>query len=143
MAVFSPERQAFNRTRHSQLASALAVADTHWSRLRGLLGLRAGDFGNGCGLWIVPCRGVHTLGMSFPIDVLYLDRERKVIHIQPELQPWRVGRVMVDAESVLELPSRTARNTGTGVGDTIEITLSARPENIQVETSAAGGNQPV
>jgi uncharacterized protein len=143
MALFSPERQAFNRTRQTQLASALAVADTHWTRLRGLLGLSAGDFRNGCGLWIVPCRGVHTLGMSFPIDVVYLDRVRKVIHIQPEMRPWRLAPVMVEAESVLELPSRTARTTGTDVGDTIEITLEAHPVNLRGESSAAGGDQPV
>lgn len=129
IAVFSPERQAFNRTRQRQLASALAVADTHWTRLRGLLGLPADDFRNGCGLWIVPCHGVHTLGMAFPIDALYLDRARKVIRIQSELRPWRVAPVMMEAESVLELPSRTALTTGTEVGDTIEITLQAHSEN--------------
>jgi uncharacterized protein len=125
MAVFSPQRQAFNRTRQTQLASALAVADTHWTRLCGLLGLRADDFGNGRGLWIVPCRGVHTLGMGFAIDVLYLDRTLTVIRIERELRPWRMAPVEVRAESVLELPSRTAAETGTAVGDRIEITLSA------------------
>jgi hypothetical protein len=74
MAVFSSQGRAFNQTRQAYLATALAVADTHWTRLRGLLGLRSSDFRNGCGLWIVPCHGVHTLGMGFPIDVVYLDR---------------------------------------------------------------------
>jgi uncharacterized membrane protein (UPF0127 family) len=143
MAVFSPERQAFNRTRQTQLASALAVADTHWTRLRGLLGVRARDFRNGCGLWIVPCHGVHTFGMAFPIDVVYLDRTRQVIHVQSELRPWRVGPVMMEAESVLELPSHTMRSTRTEVGDTIEITLAALPENVRATSSAAGGKQPV
>ena len=41
MAVFSSQGQAFNQTRQSYLATALAVADTHWTRLRGLLGLRS------------------------------------------------------------------------------------------------------
>ena len=74
MAVFSSQGQAFNQTRQAYLATALAVADTHWTRLRGLLGLSSSDFRNGSGLWIVPCHGVHTLGMGFPIDVVYLDR---------------------------------------------------------------------
>ena len=73
MAVFSSQGQAFNQTRQVYLATALAVADTHWTRLRGLLGLSSSDFRNGSGLWIVPCHGVHTLGMGFPIDVIYLD----------------------------------------------------------------------
>jgi len=123
MAVFSSQRQAFNRTRQTQLASALAVADTHWTRLRGLLGLRSSDFRNGCGLWIVPCRGVHTLGMGFPIDVLYLDRTMSVIRIQAGMKPWRVAPVTMQAASVLELPCRTTEESGTAVGDRIEITL--------------------
>jgi len=123
MAVFSSQGQAFNQTRQAYLATAMAVADTHWTRLRGLLGLRASDFRNGSGLWIVPCHGVHTLGMGFPIDVLYLDRANKVIHIESDLQPWRFAAIKAQALSVLELPSHTATETRTAVGDKIEITL--------------------
>jgi uncharacterized protein len=123
MAVFSSQGQAFNRTRQAYLATALAVADTHWTRLRGLLGFRSGDFRNGSGLWIVPCHGVHTLGMGFPIDVVYLDRVMTVINIQHDLQPWRFAVVRTQAASVLELPCRTAAETKTAVGDKIEITI--------------------
>ena len=123
MAVFSSQARAFNQTRQAYLATALAVADTHWTRLRGLLGLRASDFRNGSGLWIVPCHGVHTLGMGFPIDVVYLDRAMTVIHIQGDLQPWRFAPVRTRASSVLELPCRTAAETSTEVGDKIQITL--------------------
>jgi uncharacterized membrane protein (UPF0127 family) len=123
MAVFSSRGQAFNRTRQAYLATALAVADTHWTRLRGLLGFRSGDFRNGSGLWIVPCHGVHTLGMGFPIDVVYLDRVMTVIHIQHNVQPWRFAPVRAQAASVLELPCRTAVETKTAVGDKIEITI--------------------
>lgn len=129
MAIFSPQGQAFNRTRQTYLATALAVADTHWSRLRGLLGLSPGDFRNGYGLWIVPCRGVHTLGMEFPIDIVYLDRAMTVIHIQRDLQPWRFAAVRMRAASVLELPCRTAAETRTAVGDRIEITFEKDGSN--------------
>ncbi len=124
MAVFSARACALNRTRDTCLATSLAVADTHWTRLRGLLGLSAGDFGNGCGLWIVPCHGVHTLGMGFAIDAVYLDRGMHVIHVESELRPWRFAAVRANAASVLELPCRTAIETGTAVGDRIEITLA-------------------
>ena len=123
MAVFSSQGQAFNQTRQAFLATALAVADTHWTRLRGLLGLRSSDFRNGSGLWIVPCQGVHTLGMGFPIDVVYLDRSMTVIHIQSDLQPWRFAPIRTQATSVLELPCRIAAETRTAVGDKIEITI--------------------
>jgi len=123
MAVLSSQGQAFNQTRQAYLATALAVADTHWTRFRGLLGLRPSDFRNGSGLWIVPCHGVHTLGMGFPIDVVYLDRAMTVIHIQHDLQPWRFAAVRTQAASVLELPCRVAAETRTAVGDKIEIRI--------------------
>jgi uncharacterized membrane protein (UPF0127 family) len=123
MAFFPAQGQAFNRTRQACLATDLAVADTFWSRFRGLLGVKAGDFRNGCGLWIVPCSGVHTHGMGFAIDVIYLDQAMKVIDVRPGLKPWRIGPVRRKATSVLELPCNVAAETGTAVGDTIEITL--------------------
>ena len=123
MAVFSSQGQAFNQTRQAYLATALAIANTHWTRLRGLLGLRSNDFRNGSGLWIVPCHGVHTLGMGFPIDVVYLDDAMTVIHVQGDLRPWRFAPVRSHAASVLELPCRTAAETRTAVGDKIQITL--------------------
>ena len=55
----------------------VSVADTHFARLRGLLGrrrLRSDE-----GLWVVPCQGVHTIGVLFPIDVVYLDEALRVI----------------------------------------------------------------
>jgi uncharacterized membrane protein (UPF0127 family) len=126
MAVFSSLGQAFNQSRQAYLATALAVADTHWTRLRGLLGLAPSDFRNGNGLWIVPCHGVHTLGMGFPIDVVYLDHEMTVIHVQSQLRPWRFAPVRTQATSVLELPCHTVAETGTVVGDRIEITIKKK-----------------
>lgn len=123
MSGSSAPGQAFNRTRQAFLATELCVADTHWTRLRGLLGRDPDDFRNGSGLWIVPCHGVHTLGMGFPIDVIYLDREMKVIHVQPDLRPWRFAPVRRLAASVLELPCRRAAETKTAIGDKIEITF--------------------
>jgi uncharacterized membrane protein (UPF0127 family) len=112
---------AFNRTRSQYLATRLSVADTHWSRLLGLMGKTASDFQQESGLWIVPCRGVHTLGMRFPIDVIYLDRDRVVVHLEPVLPPWRFAPVRLKAASVLELPEDTIRSTGTTIGDQLEI----------------------
>ena len=126
MAVRSTGGIAYNRTREVHLATDLAVADTHWTRLRGLLGRGPDDFRNGSGLWIVPCHGVHTLGMGFAIDVVYLDRDLNVIHVETDLQPWRFAPVRRMATSVLELPSRTTAATKTEIGDKIEITPPTR-----------------
>jgi hypothetical protein len=115
--------QAFNQTRQQYLASNLAVAQTHWSRLRGLLGISENDFRNGAGLWIRPCRGVHTLAMRFPIDVVYLDRAGTVVHVEHNLQPWRFSPLRMQAASILELPSHTVARTGTALGDSVEIKM--------------------
>jgi uncharacterized membrane protein (UPF0127 family) len=130
MAFFRSDGQAFNRTRQAHLATALAVANTHWRRLRGLLGLNTNDFRNGSGLWIVPCHGVHTLGMGFPIDVVYLDGGLKVVGIQSDVRPWRFTPVLMRASSVLELPCGKAAETNTAMGDTIEIVLSRDPSQL-------------
>jgi uncharacterized protein len=119
----SSKAQAFNQTRNLYLATDVTVAETHLSRLRGLIGASSDDFRNGCGLWIRPCHGVHTLAMRFPIDVVYLDRAGTVVHVEHNLQPWRFSPVRMQAASVLELPDRSVARTGTALGDRIEITM--------------------
>ena len=122
---------AFNWTRSQYLATRLSVADTHWSRLRGLIGKTPSDFEQERGLWIVPCRGVHTLGMRFPIDVVYLSRAKLVVHLEPGLAPWRFAPVRLQAASVLELPENTIRSTGTTIGDQLEINTRSAGERAQ------------
>lgn len=121
-----PTGYAFNRSRQAYLATEVAVADTHWSRLRGLMGTSAASFRSGQGLWIVPCHGVHTFAMRFPIDVVYLDRAKKVVHLEEDLRPWRIAPVRIQATSVLELPCKTLSVTGTRIGDEVEIALGER-----------------
>jgi uncharacterized protein len=121
MAAPGATGYAFNRTRRAFLATQLCLAGTPWSRLRGLMGTDAASFRMGQGLWIVPSRGIHTLAMRFPIDVVYLDEHKLVIHAEHNLRPWRVAPLRLDAASVLELPGNTLHSTRTGVGDEIEI----------------------
>jgi uncharacterized membrane protein (UPF0127 family) len=125
MAGSESQGYALNQTRQAYLATRLDVADGHWSRLRGLIGVRADEFRDGRGLWITPCHGVHTLGMRFPIDVLYLNSDQVVLHIETKLAPWRFAPIRVHATSVLELPPTTLQSTGTRIGDRIEICRSA------------------
>lgn len=120
MAV-GPTGHAFNRTRSEQVVVRLVVAATHWSRFRGLMGREVSEFSSGDGLWIVPCHGVHTIAMNFPIDVIYLDAANHVVHVEENLRPWRFGKVHLRARSVLELPAETVKATGTTIGDEIEI----------------------
>jgi uncharacterized membrane protein (UPF0127 family) len=118
-----PKGYAFNRTRTTYLATDLVIARTHWSRFRGLMATDSSRFSRGQGLWINPSRGIHTFAMRFPIDALYLDRDRIIIHIEEDLKPWRMAAIRVSASSVLELPTGTIRETQTVLGDQVDIFL--------------------
>lgn len=128
MSAVSPQGFAFNRTRQAYLATNLRVAGTHWSRLRGLMGAKAENFCAGTGLWIVPSHGVHTMGMRFPIDVLYLDENKTVVYARQSIKPWRIAPVNMKTVSVLELPRHTLDSTGTRVGDHVEIEVGKLAE---------------
>jgi uncharacterized membrane protein (UPF0127 family) len=120
---------AVNRTRGICLAENVRVARTHWTRLRGLIGTEQSAFRPGQALWIVPCRGVHTLAMQFPLDVIYLDRSGRALDVQSGVKPWRFAPVRLQAASVLELPSGVIQRSGTAIGDHIEIIQANQPED--------------
>ena len=69
------------------VVSRLEVARSLWQRSVGLLGRASLD--KHSALWLEPCGGIHTLGMRFPIDVLFLDREGNVLKTVSNLRPWR------------------------------------------------------
>src|SRR3984957_19958252 len=106
-SMTGPRGYAFNRTRSTYLATDLLIARTHWSRFRGLMATDSSKFPRGQGLWISPSHGIHTFAMRFPIDAVYLDRERIVIHIEEGLKPWRLAAGRGRAASGLELPRGT------------------------------------
>ncbi len=74
----------------------------------------------GEGLWIVPCEAVHTFFMKFPIDLVYLDKEKVVKKVRHAVPAWRLSGCLT-ARSVLELPAGTAEQTGTKPGDRLAI----------------------
>lgn len=107
-----------NVTRNTVLAVAGVVAETSKQRRTGLL--KHESFPEGEALVIGPCEAVHTFGMKFAIDVLFLDRKRKVLKIRPEMARRKIS-VCLWAHSVLELPAGTAKATGTVAGDQLEF----------------------
>ena len=111
--------QAFNVTRQQTLASVLMVADSLLQSLIGLMGRPSLQTGHG--LWIVPCQSVHTFWMRFTIDVVFLDKHRRVIHLIEGLRPFRISKHLSRAGSVIELPANAIRKSGTRIGDEIRI----------------------
>ncbi|MFC2015657.1 DUF192 domain-containing protein [Chloroflexota bacterium] len=108
-----------NQTREQVLVTTGRAADNMWTRLRGLIGSK--PLADGEGLLIVPCSSVHTHFMSFPIDVVYVDRDQKVVAIDQEMAPWRFGRMRKGVRFVIELPPGTAAATGTVAGDQLQV----------------------
>lgn len=99
------------------LAHCAIAADTSSKRRTGLL--KHESLPEGEGLFIVPCEGVHTFGMKFPIDVIFISRKRVVLKIRPEMPKRRIS-FCLRAHAVLELPSGMAAKTGTSIGDELE-----------------------
>ncbi|HET8547137.1 MAG TPA: DUF192 domain-containing protein [Bryobacteraceae bacterium] len=107
-----------NATRDVILGDCIDVADTSSKRRTGLLkhtGLKRGE-----GLWIVPCEAVHTFGMKFPIDVVFLNRKRAVLKTRPNMGRRGIS-MCLRAHSVIELPAGTIEATGLRVGDQLEL----------------------
>ena len=107
-----------NETRNTILADAADQADTSAKRRTGLL--KHERLAPGEGLWIVPCESVHTFFMKFPIDLVYLDKKRRVLKVRDSVPAWRLSACL-RAHSILELPAGTAKSTGTVPGDVLAI----------------------
>jgi uncharacterized membrane protein (UPF0127 family) len=113
----------FNRNRESFLGLRVAPADTLIGRLRGLLGrirLNPDD-----GIWLVPSRGIHTIGMLFAIDLIYLDAANRVIHLVENIGPFRISPIRIKCASILELKSRAIYSSNTQIGDHLLICTPA------------------
>ena len=93
------------------------LANNYFLRLRGLLGrtLRQGE-----GLLLTPCNQIHTFGMGYPIDVIYLDAFGRVLRIEAEVAPGRACKAVRGAKKVLELPANAAKEAGIAAGDLLE-----------------------
>ena len=93
------------------------VAETWWQRFRGLMG--RGRLGPGEGLAIPQCPSIHTSWMRFPIDVMFLDRENRVVRVFENVKPFRVRLGGKAAESVVEAASGVIRTSSTQPGDQV------------------------
>lgn len=116
----APEKRlrVINQTRGTQLTSRAGIANTSELRRRGLL--KHDSLEEGDGLWIAPCEAVHSFGMKFTIDVLYLDKQKRVVKMRPRMVKSRIS-LCLTAHSVLELPEGMIEKTGTQVGDQLEF----------------------
>jgi uncharacterized protein len=108
-----------NLTREVLLADKVRKADHYFSRLLGLLPKHQLESGEG--LWIIPCNDIHSIGMRFTFDALFLDKDLKVVHLIEHMKPLRLSPIIKNAKTVLELDSGVISQTGTQLGDQLRF----------------------
>ncbi len=72
-------------------------------------------------LVIKPANSIHTFFMRFAIDVMFVDKENKIIGLRENLKPFRLIPPFLKAFLVVELPTQTIQKTQTKIGDIIQI----------------------
>lgn len=106
------------------LANHVTVANTFIKRLKGLMFTK--NLPSGCALLIQPCQSVHTFFMNYELDILYLDGVGKVVAVDEQLKPGKIGRFVKDAKVVVEIPAGTIQTTSTRVNQVIQLTEKER-----------------
>ena len=101
------EQLLFNDARH---------ANTFLSRFKGLLGSNGLDCGQA--LLITPCNSVHTIGMRFPIDIAFLDRQGKILKLVHNLKPQKLS-MKKQAACVLEMPVNSIEKHKLELGESL------------------------
>lgn len=112
--------QVLNVTQNTVLASNIQVAQTFGTRFKGLLGKKY--LKEGTGLFIKPCCQIHSVGMKFNFDAVFLDSNLVVCHIHPNMRPGEISRFVRNAKCVVELPAGTISDSRTQIGDHINLT---------------------
>jgi uncharacterized protein len=111
-----------NLTRDTVIASRIEIAQDSWARMKGLLGVM--DFPPGEALIITRCQSIHMFFMKFPIDVIFCDRQNKVIGLCAGIKPFCMSPVFFKASYAIELPLGSITASKTQVEDQIDISLT-------------------
>lgn len=111
-------RNIINVTRQRTLAEQGKMAINFWSRFKGLL--FTNNFSAGQGILIKPCFSIHTIGMSYCIDILFIDSADTIVKMVVGMKPYRFASCAGSAY-VIEVPTGTIEGTGTQLGDKILV----------------------
>src|SRR3989338_255611 len=109
--------ELINKTKNTRLAKDIVIANTPVKRMKGLLGKK--EFREGQALILKPCNSIHTFFLRFAIDVLFVDKENKIIEAISCLKPFRLTRIYWVSALAIELPSGIILSRQTQAGDTL------------------------
>jgi uncharacterized protein len=108
-----------NITRSTPIAFNVKIARNPWQRMKGLIG--SSSFPQGEALVITRCQSIHMFFMKFPIDVIFCDRQDKVIGLCADIKPGGLSPVFFKASYAIELPSGSIAASKTQLGDQVQI----------------------
>jgi uncharacterized membrane protein (UPF0127 family) len=110
--------RALNQTKGTVVAANVSVAKSIWARFWGLMG--KSNLADDAGLFLTPCSSIHMFFMRFPLDVVFLDKENRVVKVVEDIKPWRMS-MGGGGHSALEIPTGAAGRATVAVGDVIEF----------------------
>ena len=104
-----------NQTRDITLVKHCVVADTFFTRLKGLLGSK--PLKSGEGLLLKNEKSIHTFFMTFPIDVIYINQALEIIKFDQNVVPFKIKGYVSKAVYILEMAAGEVQATNTKPGD--------------------------
>ena len=108
-----------NTTRRTILAERAEVADSFYSRMVGLL--KRKSFVAGEALVITHCQSIHMFFMKFAIDVIFADKNDRVVGLVRNIKPFRLSPVYFQASYAVEIPAGIIERSGTVCGDQLTL----------------------
>jgi hypothetical protein len=116
-----------NERTRQPVALSVEIAATRTSRRRGLLGRDRLD--EASAMVLAPCTAVHTVGMRFAIDVVFVDRQGYAVKVVRDLRPWRLA-LASGARAVIELPAGSLRWGQVLLGDRLYLTSASTAADV-------------
>lgn len=111
----------YNSTQNIMIADDVNIADSFALRSIGLLSKKVL---HECeGLIIKPCCSIHTFFMKFSIDVLFVNKDNKIVALYENVSPWRVLPIHITSWYVVELPADTITSKNITKGDLIQVSV--------------------
>ena len=105
----------FNVSKDITIAANAILADSFFSRMKGLLGKTSLDVDEA--LVITKCNSIHMFFMRFAIDVIFLDKKNQVVGLVKNIRPFQMSRIFWKATTAVELPAGSILKTQTAIGD--------------------------
>lgn len=97
------------------IGDKIKPANNFFSRSIGLLtktSLNAGE-----GILFCPCNSIHSIGMKFIFDAIFIDKNKKIVHLMPSIKPFKLSPVIFNAKYVLEVKNGTTETLNLKIGD--------------------------